>query len=184
MAIMDLIERTIAGDQRAFERLFDEHKNLVYKTAYLILDDPSEAEDALQEIFLRAYRYLGRYDPSKGAFTTWIYRISVNHCLSQRRRLARFLPWRERIDASVDATIEDDFAESQRLQNALTELSPKLRAILVLRFFLDLSYAEMAQVLEIPLGTVKSRLHLALSKARQELKGEISRARPIREVSE
>ena len=184
MAITDLIERTVAGDHRAFEQLFEGHKNLVFKTAYLILDDASEAEDALQETFLKAYRSLGTYDPSRGAFTTWLYRITVNHCLSQRHRLARFLRSREQVDVGVSTSLENELAEGQALHSALARLSPKLRAVLVLRFFLDLSYAEIAQVLAVPLGTVKSRLNLALKKARQELKDDKGRALPVREVAE
>lgn len=184
MAITDLIERTLAGDQRAFEQLFEGHKNLVFKTAFLILDDVREAEDALQETFLKAYRSLGTYDPSKGAFTTWIYRITVNHCLSQRRRLARFLRSGEQINERDTTSMEDEISVGQALQGALDRLSPKLRAVIVLRFFLDLSYAEIAQVLEVPLGTVKSRLNLALKKAREELKDDEGWSFPIREVSE
>jgi len=184
MAITDLIERTLSGDPSTFEQIFEGHKNLVFKTAYLILDDVSEAEDALQETFLKAYRSLGTYDPSKGAFTTWLYRITVNHCLTQRRRLARFLRSRGQVNEGASASLENELAEGQALQGALARLSPKLRAVLVLRFFLDLSYAEIAQVLDVPLGTVKSRLNLALKKAREELKDDEERALPVREVAE
>lgn len=184
MAITELIERTLAGNHKAFEQIFEGHKNLVFKTAYLILDDVSEAEDALQETFLKAYSSLGAYNPSKGAFTTWLYRITVNHCLSQRRRLTRLLRSREQVDEGVSASLETELAEGQALQGALARLSPKLRAVLVLRFFLDLSYAEIAQVLDVPLGTVKSRLNLALKKASEELKDDEQRALPVREVAE
>jgi RNA polymerase sigma-70 factor (ECF subfamily) len=184
MAITDLIERALTGDHKAFEEIFEGHKNLVFKTAYLILDDAREAEDALQETFLKAYRSLGTYDPSKGAFTTWLYRITVNHCLSQRRRFSRFLRSGEQITESDASSLEDEISEGQALQGALNRLSPKLRTVIVLRFFLDLSYAEIAQVLSVPLGTVKSRLNLALKKAREELKDDEGWALPIREVSE
>lgn len=184
MAITHLIERTLAGDQKAFEQLFEGHKNLVYKAAYLILDDASEAEDALQETFLKAYRSLGTYDPSKGAFTTWLYRITVNHCLSQRSRLTRFLRSGEHADEGESTSLENELAERQALQGALARLSPKLSAVIVLRFFIDLSYAEIAQVLAVPLGTVKSRLNLALKRVRKELKVENERTQPVREVSE
>jgi RNA polymerase sigma-70 factor (ECF subfamily) len=184
MAIIDLIERTLAGDHKAFEHLFEEHKNLVYKTAYLILQDTYEAEDALQEVFLKAYRALGSYDPSKGAFTTWLYRITVNHCVSQRRRLIRMLRVRERTVERAQPSHEGEIDETQELQGALGRLSLKLRTVLVLRFFLDLSYAEIAQTLSIPLGTVKSRLNFALTKARQELRDDERRVLPVREVSE
>lgn len=184
MVITDLITRTLAGDQLAFEQIFESYKNLVYRAAYLILDDASEAEDALQETFLKAYRSLGKYNPAKGAFTTWLYRITVNHCLSQRSRLKRIFRSQKGPEEVVSARMEDDLAEGQALEGALARLSPKLRSILVLRFFLDLSYAEIAQVLNVPLGTVKSRLNLALEKARTEIREGERRRLPIREVSE
>lgn len=184
MAIGELIERTLAGDQRAFEEIFESHKNLVYKAAFLILNDVEEAEDALQEVFLKAYRALGTFDPSKGAFTTWLYRITVNHCLSQRRKFIRFLGSRESKTGLEASFLDREVGEADALRDALSRLGPKLRAVLVLRFFLDLSYAEIAQVLVVPLGTVKSRLNLALTKMRQELKDDGHRAMPVREVTE
>lgn len=186
MARMDLIERTLAGDPNAFELIFHQYKNLVYRTAYMILDNPGEAEDALQEIFLKVYRSLGRYQPSKGAFTTWIYRITVNHCISQRRKFLRFIKPVGTLDEDEKQThtfIEDKLSEEQVLQQALKNLSKKLRAVIVLRYFLDLSYSEIAQVLDIPLGTVKSRLNMGLSQVRNEIKAENFKTFPMQEVS-
>jgi RNA polymerase sigma-70 factor (ECF subfamily) len=184
MTVVELIEQTLMGDQRAFEQLFEGHKNLVYKAAFLILDDVDETEDALQDVFLKAYRALGTYDPSKGAFTTWLYRITVNHCLSQRRRLTRFLRVRERTVERALPSHEGEIDDAQELRGALDQLSLKLRTVLVLRFFLDLSYAEMAQTLSIPLGTVKSRISLALTKVRHELRDDKRRALPAKKVME
>jgi RNA polymerase sigma-70 factor (ECF subfamily) len=183
MVRMDLIERTLAGDPNSFKLIFDQYKNLVYRTAYLILDNSSEAEDALQETFLKVYRFLGKYQPSKGAFTTWLYRITVNHCLNQRRKLVRFMKPIETFDEKVHTSLEDKLSEEQALQQALKRLSNKLRVVIILRYFLDLSYSEIAQVLDIPLGTVKSRLNMGLKKVRSELKAEYPGTFPIREVS-
>jgi RNA polymerase sigma-70 factor (ECF subfamily) len=83
---LDLISHAQAGDREAFAALFEQHKNLVYKTAYLILGDAHEAEDALQEVFLLVHKSLPSFDPRKGAFTTWLYRVTLNFCLNHRRR--------------------------------------------------------------------------------------------------
>ena len=83
---MDLIHRCQAGDEEAFAALFHKHKNLVYKTACLMLGSADEAEDVLQEVFLRVHKSLYTFQPSKGAFTTWLHRITVNHCLNRRRQ--------------------------------------------------------------------------------------------------
>jgi RNA polymerase sigma-70 factor (ECF subfamily) len=184
---MEWIERTRKGDQNAFRLIFDQYKNLVFKTAYLILDDASEAEDALQEVFLKVYRSLGTYDSTKGAFSTWIYRITVNYCLNQRRKVLRFFKGRDvsgEINQGDQVSLDENISNQEIIRGALQTLSQKLRVVIILRFFLDLSYSEIAQVLEIPLGTVKSRLNLGLNKIRAELKHENAQESALREVSE
>jgi RNA polymerase sigma-70 factor (ECF subfamily) len=165
------IRRSRAGDSRAFAHLYEAYKDLVYRTAYLLLDDPAEAQDALQETFLQAYRALNSYDPRRSAFSTWLYRITVNHCLNRRRArrpLVHLPPAQfESIASPID--LEGEISENLQLQRALEHLSEKLRVVVVLRYFLDLSYAEMAEVLEIPLGTVQSRLNQALQNLRRAL---------------
>jgi RNA polymerase sigma-70 factor (ECF subfamily) len=186
MTRMDWVERTLAGDPNAFEQIFEQYKNLVYKTAFLMLENSSEAEDALQEIFLKAYRSLGTYNPSKGALSTWLYRITVNHCLNQRRKLRHAFkltrPSSES-EPSIGPSLEEQLSDDQALQSALNRLSIKLRTVIILRFFLDLTYSEIAQVLDVPLGTVKSRLNLALNKVRDELRLEGAQSSPLKEVS-
>lgn len=185
MTVNDLIQRTIAGDQAAFGMIFEQYKNLVYKTAYLLLDDTHEAEDALQEIFLKVYRALDTYQPSKAAFTTWLHRITVNHCLNRKRKpnpVMGSLEIAEMASANASA-MEDRLAESQVLQDALNRLSSKLRPVVVLRYFHDLSYAEIAQILEIPLGTVQSRLNLALKQIQRELQVSPTSSIPDQEVA-
>ena len=167
---MDLIRRSEMGDAEALAEIFHRYKNLVYKTAYLMLGDADDAEDALQEIFVQVYRSLPTYRPAKGAFTTWLHRMTVNHCLNRRRR--------RRADMSLDEfgalgtsapSLEGQMTEEAAVQHALAHLNDKLRAVVILRYYWDLSYAEIAQILDIPLGTVKSRLHQALSILRREL---------------
>ncbi|MBN1537520.1 MAG: sigma-70 family RNA polymerase sigma factor [Anaerolineales bacterium] len=70
----------------SFAGLFERYKNLVYKTATLMLDDPAEAEDALQEVFVLVYKSLSAYHPERGAFSTWLYRITINQCLMRKRK--------------------------------------------------------------------------------------------------
>src|SRR5512142_275952 len=73
-------------DEAAFANLFERYKRLVYKTAYLMLGDRAEADDALQEVFVRVYQSLASFDSRKGAFTTWLYRITLNYCLGHHRK--------------------------------------------------------------------------------------------------
>jgi RNA polymerase sigma-70 factor (ECF subfamily) len=181
------IERTQAGDSNAFELIFNQYKNLVFKTAYLLLENTRDAEDALQEIFLKVYRSIGAYQASKGAFSTWIYRITVNHCLNQQRRRLRFSKRKDvfhETDIQAEVSFEENLSNQMSIAKALQKLSNKLRVVLILRYFLDLSYSEIAQVLDVPLGTVKSRLNLALTKIREDLNSEYFKNPTVHEVSE
>ncbi len=183
---MDPIQPGPAGDATAFAALFHQYQGLVYKTAYLLLGDAQAAEDALQEVFVKVHRSLATFDPQKGAFTTWLRRITVNHCLNARRRsIPRLFSL---ADPAVDpaALVEDrpafrpeELAISQEqataVWQAVRRLSPKLRAAVILRYYEDLPYPEIAQVLDIPVGTVKWRLHEAMRILRTELAREASR---------
>ncbi|MCK4470726.1 MAG: sigma-70 family RNA polymerase sigma factor [Anaerolineae bacterium] len=170
---LTLIRRSQAGDEVAFAALFHEYKNLVYKTAYLMLDNAGDAEDALQEVFVQVHRSLPTFRPSKGAFTTWLHRITVNHCLNRRRKRRLFtLPLAEispTLLANHSPSPEGRLAEEEIVQQALSRLSEKQRAVVILRYYWDLPYAKMAQILDVPVGTVKSRLNLALRTLRKEL---------------
>jgi RNA polymerase sigma-70 factor (ECF subfamily) len=181
---INLIQRSKAGDQIAFSEIFEQYKNLVYKTAYLLLDNPHEAEDALQEIFVKVYRSLDKYQPSKSAFSTWLYRITVNHCLNQRRKqlLVPNTLQKSRFSSQPLRILEDQYADEQAIQQALNHLSGKLRTVIVLRYYHELAYADIAQILEIPLGTVQSRLNQGMKKIQHALQAEQSRTYPKREV--
>ena len=170
---MNLIQRCLANDEEAFAELYHRYKNLVYKTAFLMLDSPSEAEDVLQEVFLQVHRSLSSYQPERGAFTTWLHRVTVNHCLNRQRKRRFLLLPLEYLAAwgrpQPRPAVESQWGEDDAVRQALQHLSDKLRAVVVLRYYWELSYAEMAQALDIPLGTVKSRLDLALKTLRKEL---------------
>ena len=182
---MDLIRRCRAGDEEAFAALFHQYKNLVYRTAYLMLDNADDAEDVLQEVFLQVHRSLSTFEPSKGAFTTWLYRITVNHCLSRRRKRHLLFVSLEKVSPlalTEHPSSQDRLENEEAIQRALSRLSEKLRTVVILRYYLELSYAEIAQTLNIPVGTVKSRLDLALKTLRQEL-GTTPYPFPLKEVA-
>lgn len=164
---MDVIQRSQRGDGEAFAELFHQHKDLVFRTAYLITGQANEADDVLQEVFIRVHRSLRTYDASKGAFTTWLYRITVNLCLSRQRSAKPLFDVHDSLIGG--ASPEFDLAESQALEQALNGLTPKQRAVIFLRYYAGLSYVEMADALDVPLGTVQSRLNAALMALRSNL---------------
>jgi len=163
---MEWIERSQQGDGDAFAVVYDQYKNLVYRTAYLILGHAGEAEDALQEVFLKVYRSIATYDPRRGAFTTWLYRITANHCVNLARAQS---PDPLSIEAAGAEPLDEQPLDGEGLEAALGRLSVRLRAVIVLRYFAGLSYAEIGEALDLPLGTVKSRLNAALAALRRDL---------------
>jgi RNA polymerase sigma-70 factor (ECF subfamily) len=152
--------------EKSVSELFDKYKNLVYKTAYLMYGNQEEAEEALQEVFLQVYRFLPGYDPAKGAMTTWLHRITINYCLRHRQNQTISLESLDDLDViapeeSIETRLQASI-DAQSMRDAILKLSGKLRAVIILRYFWDLSYKEISEVLAIPLGTVKSRIDLAL----------------------
>ena len=164
-----------------FEALFHQYRGRVFQTAYLILGDSREAEDVLQEVFLKVYRSGNSFDPEKGGFAAWLYRIVVNQCISCRRRKRRPSSSLESLreegfdpPADTPSVPEELLAEEriEALRQAVGTMKENHRVILVMRYFNELSYEEIASVLGIPLGTVQSRLNRAMNVLRRELKKE------------
>jgi RNA polymerase sigma-70 factor, ECF subfamily len=164
------LQRAQQGEPDAFAALFEQYKNLVFKTAYLMLGTRTDAEDALQEVFVRVHHSLREYDPRKGAFTTWLHRITLNHCLNQRRQW-RFaflsLDTFKKLPAPRASNL--DLADEENIRQAIRALSDKQRAVIILRYYWDLPYGDIGEILNIPLGTVKSRLDLAHKTLRHAL---------------
>jgi RNA polymerase sigma-70 factor, ECF subfamily len=180
-----LIRRCQAGDQEAFGHLFEQYKNLVYRTTYLSLGSAADADDILQEVFLQLYRSLSAYDPSRGSLSTWLYRITVNRCLNwrRRRRPADSLEALDEERLGNSLLVSDCYAEDEPVRRALAGLSRKLRVVVVVRHYCDLSYAEIAEITDLPLGTVESRLTLAMRQLRAELEAEfVCSARSLTEA--
>jgi RNA polymerase sigma-70 factor (ECF subfamily) len=154
---------------------------MVFKTAYLILGNAEEADDALQEVFIKVHRSWKTYDPKKGALSTWLRRITVNQCISERRRKPSGSVSLEKLGEQGFDPPDDERhrpeetvmrqEESGRVGQAIGALDAKQRAVIVLRYGEGLSYDEIARILEIPLGTVKSRLNTAVRDLRKELMG-------------
>jgi RNA polymerase sigma-70 factor, ECF subfamily len=170
-----LLHSCLAGNEDAFAALYENYKNLVYRTAYLVLDNAGDAEDVLQDVFVLVHRSLSGYNPDKGSFTSWLHRITVNQCLNRRRRPGFFNPSLEDVPESslrAPELSEEKRAEIEEVRQALSTLNIRQRTIVTLRYYWDLSYAEMAEILGLPLGTVKSRLHQSLQNLQTALKAD------------
>jgi len=171
-----LIQRWLnTGEERAAEALYQAHRERVYRLAYALLGDASDAEEVMQDAMVYALTRIDLYDPQRASFTTWLHTITVSRCRDRKRR--KRLPkvpltdWTEAEGSQASGPEGTTVArESQReLWQALDQLSPKLREALVLRYWGGHTYQEMAQILSCPLSTAQSRVRLAYEQLRKLL---------------
>ena len=165
----DLVEAAARGDHEAFEALATSAGDRLYAVARLILRSTDLAEDAVQEALVRAWQQLPSLrDPDK--FDGWLYRLVVNACADQGRQLRR---WTQQVRPfPVQTSVNDDtgsIADREQLQRGFDRLKPEQRAVVVLHFYSGFSAAEIAQMLGIPEGTARSRLHYATEAMRAAL---------------
>jgi RNA polymerase sigma-70 factor (ECF subfamily) len=168
-----LVRLSLKGDERAFEELVRRYEHALFRLAWRMLRNDEEARDVVQEAFMRVYRSLNTFDQSR-KFSTWVLRIATNLCIDRyRRRKVRLL--------SIDVEAEDDerrpivlvdqgpdpaavhgkVSLAGSLDRMIQRLPPIYRTIIELRYKQSLAYEEIAEVLDVPLGTVKARLHRA-----------------------
>jgi len=160
-----LIRATREGSVEALETLYRRSWPQAYRTAYLIVRDEAAAEDIAQEAFLRAVRSLDQFDRSR-PFTPWLHRIVVNRAIDWAR--ARALR-REVGDAPLDTVSSRPDEAVGDIASSLAGLPPDQRAVVVLRYLLDYTPGEIAELLDVPRGTVNSRMRRALDSLESEL---------------
>jgi len=184
----DLLARVKANDTIAFSVLVDRYKIRLFNLIYRMLQNREEAEDILQETFLRVFKEKEKYDPTY-AFSTWIYTIALNLCRNELKRKKRFKFFGlDLIKEDRRYAVEEKGNKnclSSTLEKAIASLPVKYRTVFLLREVNQLSYEEMSQSLDIPLGTVKSRVNRARLILRKRLKPkieeqyELSKSSPI-----
>jgi len=145
------------------------HQEPVFRLAYLLMGDSDEAEDIAQETFLRAYKSLRRFDTDR-PLRPWLLHIASNLAHNRHRSIGRYLAiltrFAQRDPEKISSTTIQSDADSQLLWHAVKKLTMPFQEVIFLRYFLDASESEMVEALGVPAGTVKSRLHRALSKLR------------------
>jgi len=183
-----LVERCLSGDDAAWEQLVRLHTRRVYGLCYRFTGRDSEAQDLTQDVFMRVFRALGGFRSTEGSFTTWLTRLTRNLLIDHYRRTRN-----ERVTDSIEEQlprVEQGFTASvarpdtalagreasELLQGALAKLSPDLRETIILRDLQELEYREIAQVLAIPEGTVKSRLNRGRAELARLLKRHVGLA--------
>ena len=173
----DCVRRIQHGEADAFEVLVRRHEKTIFNLVYRMLGDYDDATEVSQEVFLSAYRAIGQFR-GEANFSTWLYRIALNHATTRRKstnsRQKRLVPLdgSEMIDDGQIGPAEtlEKKELRERVQRALNELEPDDATVILLRDLQDIPYEDVARMLEIPVGTVKSRLH----RARQALKARLA----------
>lgn len=176
-----LVEQAMEGDERAFADLIDLDGDRCYAIAYRILRDVEQAQDAVQQAYLLAWRELPRLrDPER--FEVWLHRLLVNACYEEFRRYRR---WNANVrtlpvdaPAGPDETVSID--DRDALDRAFRRLSPEHRAVVVLHHHAGMPLASIAEVAGVPVGTVKSRLHYATRILREALAVDRVESRKVR----
>lgn len=157
-----LVRSARAGDVTAASRLFEEHWESVWRTAYALLERRSEADEVAQDAFVTAFSKLDQFE-GRSSFRTWVTRIAINKALNVRRQERRLLPLLD-----DDAAASDEQTPTELL-SALSALSEERRTVIVLRYWLGCSAGEISDLLELPSGTVNSRLARGLRQLRRAL---------------
>ena len=181
-SINHYINDVLQGNQNAFEEIVLLFQHRLYHVCYRMLGSREEAQDIAQEAFVRAYSNLHTFD-QKRKFSTWIFRIATNLCIDRIRKkkpdysLDAQVPGTEGLDMYSQIAADDDLPEKeverletrQRVQYEIGRLPEKYRSVITLRYMEELPLQEIADILDIPLGTVKTRVHRGRDALRKQI---------------
>jgi RNA polymerase sigma factor (sigma-70 family) len=170
-----ILQRIADGDKAAVKDCLDSYRGLVWSQARRFLRNPADAEDAVQDIFIAIWSAAGKYDPAIASESTFIVTIARRRLIDQLRKTAR-RPATESLDAEESApaqpfvnSILEESAEIENVRRALASIQPECREILTMSHYEGYSHSEIASRLEVPLGTVKSRMRRGLVQVREQL---------------
>jgi RNA polymerase sigma-70 factor (ECF subfamily) len=183
----ETLRRCAEGDERAYREIVERYQRQVYSIALRMVRSAEDAEDLTQEAFVRMFRAIDRYDPTR-PFGAWLMTIASRLCIDhlRRRRLKTISIFRQEPGSTEERQIEledpgllpeevtSHREEEHRAQALIDSLPPHYRIVVMLRHQQDLSYDEIAEALRLPLGTVKARIHRARALLKHRLEGETS----------
>lgn len=176
------IKQVLKGDQNAFADIVSLYQHKLYQVCYRMLSNKQEAEDIAQEAFVRAYMNLHTFD-QKRKFSTWLYRIATNLCIDRIRKkkpdyyLDAEVTGTDGLDMYSQIAVDDQLPEEtivqmelqERIQYEIGRLPDKYRSVIVLKYIEELSLQEISEILDMPLGTVKTRIHRGREALRKQL---------------
>lgn len=182
----DLIQRAINGDESAYKQLMENYRGAIYNLLYKMVHNREETEDLVQEAFMKAFKALPSFN-EEYAFSTWLYKIAVNNCIDHIRKKRLKTYSLDKPIRAKDGELEREFPDvsmspdkgilsrekSKLIAQAIDELPENYKTVIVLRHNEEKSYEEIAQILDIPLGTVKARIFRAREMLKKALKDKL-----------
>ncbi len=184
LADEDLVVSTLGGDEGSFSQLYERYRHPVYATAYRIIQNPEDAQDATQEIFVKLYRSLSGWNREKAKFSTWLYRLAANHAIdcwrARRRRSEDQMPGGTEERPAREYRLGDAIRSPQRevenreqvdeIRRCVDHLPELQKKVFILRFFQEMKLEEIAEMEQCSLGTVKTSLFRASQTVRRTLR--------------
>ncbi|PLR92539.1 RNA polymerase sigma factor [Bacillus sp. T33-2] len=170
------IREVLSGNKQAYANIINKYKNKLYATILRMTKNPQDAQDLVQDAFIKVYHQLGKYD-EKGSFSSWIYRVAINHCMDEFRKKRYKM---KQIEMSYEKVVNPDHPEviflkkekQRQLERLIATLPEDERMIILLRFVNELSYNEISELAGVPLSQVRIKLHRAKNKMRETVKRE------------
>ncbi len=184
----ELIHKAIAGNEEAYKQLLENYRGAIFNLLFKMVHNKEETEDLVQEAFIKAFKALPSFN-EEYAFSTWLYKIAVNNCIDHMRKKRLKTYSINKPVQSKDGEMEREFPDTSMspdkeiltkeraglISTAIDELPENYRVAIVLRHSDEKSYEEIAEILEIPLGTVKARIFRAREMLKKKLKGKLVR---------
>jgi RNA polymerase sigma factor (sigma-70 family) len=170
------VQEVLAGDKQIYAHIINKYKNPLYATILRMTKNPHDAQDLVQEAFIKVYQQLVKYD-NTGSFSSWLYRVAINHCMDEFRKKRYKM---KQVEIDEGTVVNPDYPEviflkkekSRQVERLIATLPEDERMIILLRYVNELSYQEISELVEAPLSTVRNKLHRAKKKMRETVKQE------------
>ncbi|RST61551.1 RNA polymerase sigma factor [Siminovitchia terrae] len=169
------VQEVLSGNKQAYSHIINKYKNQLYATILGMTRNPHDAQDLVQEALIKVYYQLGKYD-NRGSFASWIYRVAINHCMDEFRK-KRHIEVRM-TEESMEKNLEHPEViflkkeKNKQLELLMDTLPEDERMIILLRYVNELSYEEISELVDVPVSTVRNKLHRAKKKMRNTIKRE------------
>ncbi|MGA2782090.1 MAG: sigma-70 family RNA polymerase sigma factor [Smithella sp.] len=169
----EIVARVLKGDRQAYAMLVEEYKSPIYNLAYRMTGNSEDADDLTQETFIRAYQYLWRYDTNK-KFFTWLYTLALNLIRGHLRKKNKYIKSSEELSAHLlsdkNPSPETELIETQEMSVYLLRLEYESRALLIMKYYQELTFEEIAQITGKSLSAVKMSIYRGLEKLKELLR--------------